>query len=289
MESTTYRFHLGDFECIAISDGNMDYENPASFMFSNAPKDSLAQALRRHGIEFDDWKVLITPFICLVVKVGQNILLVDTGIGPGFGPGLGLLPRRLNEAGIPPESIGVILHTHAHGDHIGGDLDAAGRSVFPQARFVMGRLEWDFWTSESTLAQPQYEWLASFARKILLPLHDRFQLIEQDTKILPGLRFIGTAGHTPGHSVVELSSKGSKLLLTSDAFLHPIHIEQPGWYASVDVQPDLAVRARRTLLERASAEQALVLSFHFSFPGLGYIRKGEAGYRWEPISARIMP
>jgi len=284
MESTTYRFQLGNFECIAISDGNMDYENPASFMFKNAPQDSLTQALRQHSIEIDTWKVLITPYICLVIKTGQNTLLVDTGIGPGFGPGLGLLPRRLSEAGIPPDSIGTILHTHAHGDHIGGDLDADGRSVFPQARFIMSRLEWDFWTSESTLAQPHYEWLASFARKILLPLQDHFQLIEQDTEIFPGIRLIEAVGHTPGHLMVELSSNGSKLLVTSDTFLHPIHIEQPGWYASVDVQPDLAVRTRRTLLERASAEQALVLSFHFPFPGLGYIRKGEAGYRWESIS-----
>ena len=75
-------------------------------------------------------------------------------------------------------------------------------------------------------------------------------------------------GHTPGHMAVAVASSGEKLLYISDAALHAIHLEQPGWYAAVDVAPKQARASRRRLAERAAAERALIQAFHFPFPGL---------------------
>jgi glyoxylase-like metal-dependent hydrolase (beta-lactamase superfamily II) len=82
---------------------------------------------------------------------------------------------------------------------------------------------------------------------------------------------------------LALSSGGEQLLCISDAVLHPIHLEQPDWYAGVDFAPEQTVATRRRLLNRAATERALVLAFHFPFPGLGYvIQKGQA-WQWQPI------
>jgi glyoxylase-like metal-dependent hydrolase (beta-lactamase superfamily II) len=82
---------------------------------------------------------------------------------------------------------------------------------------------------------------------------------------------------------VAISSGGEQLLYISDAALHPIHVEQPDWYAVVDFAPQQVVTTRRRLLNRAAAEKALVLAFHFPFPGLGHVvQKGE-GWQWQPI------
>ena len=65
--------------------------------------------------------------------------------------------------------------------------------------------------------------------------------------------------------------------------LHPIHLEQPVWYAAVDLDPEQAVARRRRFLNRAAAEKAQAFAFHFPLPGLGrVIWKGE-GWRWQPI------
>ncbi len=82
---------------------------------------------------------------------------------------------------------------------------------------------------------------------------------------------------------LAISSGGEQLLCISDAVLHPIHIEEPEWYATVDFAPDQVVVTRRRILNRAANDKALVLAFHFPFPGLGYvIQKGE-GWQWQPI------
>jgi glyoxylase-like metal-dependent hydrolase (beta-lactamase superfamily II) len=82
---------------------------------------------------------------------------------------------------------------------------------------------------------------------------------------------------------LSISSEGEKLLVFSDAFLHPLHVEQPHWHAAVDFDPQKVVTTRRRLLNLAATDKALVLAFHFPFPGLGHIvQKGEQ-WRWQPI------
>ena len=84
-----------------------------------------------------------------------------------------------------------------------------------------------------------------------------------------------------------ISSGGEQLLCISDTALHPIHLEQPEWCAVVDFAPDQVVATRRRILNRAAAEKALVLAFHFPFPGLGHIvQKGEA-WQWQPIATMV--
>jgi glyoxylase-like metal-dependent hydrolase (beta-lactamase superfamily II) len=103
---------------------------------------------------------------------------------------------------------------------------------------------------------------------------------------MPGINVIAAPGHTPGHMALTVNSRDEELLILSDSMLHPIHIEQPEWYAIFDFDPQQSISSRRHLLNKAVVDNDLVLAFHFTYPGLGYvIQKGE-GWQWLPIDAK---
>ena len=104
----------------------------------------------------------------------------------------------------------------------------------------------------------------------------------QTVIIPPVIRILPAPGHTPGHIVVEISSSGETLLCISDLVLHPVHLQEPEWFARVDILPDQLIATRRALLERAAKEQCRDMAFHFPFPGLGRILPKGTGWEWEP-------
>ena len=290
MNSEIHRFKVGSFECIAVSDGTHTYAPPifpipGTFLFANAQREHLEQVLHEHNLDLEQWTEWISPYICLVVDTGKHRVLVDTG-ADGLDPSTGRLLQNLQGGGISPADIDTVILTHGHPDHLGGNTDAEGKLVFQNARHVIWRDEWDFWMSEQAerkLDEHVKEVLLKFARKNLPPIQGQLDIIDHETGIVPGIQAIAAPGHTPGHMALAISSGNEQLLCISDAVLHPIHLEQPDWYAGVDFAPDQTVATRRRLLNRAATERALVLAFHFPFPGLGYvIQKGQA-WQWQPI------
>lgn len=294
IDTEIYRFKVGTFECMAVSDGTLTYAPPtfpppATFLFANAPRERLERALSEHRIQPEQWLAWVSPYVCVVVNTGEHLVLVDTGAN-GLAPSTGKLLPNLKAAGIAPEDIDMVILTHGHPDHIGGNTDAEGKLAFSKARHVMWKDEWDFWTSgqaEVKLDEHVKDVLLGFARKNLPPIRDRLDLVDQEREIVPGIRAVAAPGHTPGHMALVISSEGEQLLCVSDTVLHPIHLEQPEWCAAVDSAPGQVVSTRRRLLKRAVTEKALVAAFHFPFPGLGHIvQKGE-GWRWQPIQTTI--
>lgn len=290
MNTGNYRFRLGSFECIAVSDGTLTYAPPnfpppAILLFANAPSDSLEQTLREHDLTSEQWAEWISPYICLVVKTGEHRVLVDTG-ADGLGPNTGRLLQNLQAEGVAPEDIDMVIMTHGHPDHIGGNTDVKGKPAFPNARYVMWKDEWDFWTSgqaERMLDEHSREVLMKFALGNIPPIQGQLELVDHETEIVPGIHAIAAPGHTPGHMALAISSQDDQLLCISDTVLHPIHVEYPEWCAAVDLVPEQLVATRQKLLNRAATEQALVLAFHFPFPGLGrVVPKGEA-WQWQSI------
>jgi len=291
MSDERYRFNVGDFECFVVSDGTFAYPYPAKDVFINffvnAPRERLRQVLGRHNLDPDRWEQYISPYPCLVINAGQHTVLVDTGAG-GLAPTTGKLIPNLRAEGIAPEDIDTVIITHGHPDHIGGNIDSEGKPAFPNARYVMWKKEWDFWISEPNLEELKIdehgkEILVKVARDHILPIQDRIGLIGHETEIVPGIRAIAAPGHTPGHVAVAVISGSEQLLHISDTVLHPIHLEQPGWYSAVASAPEQVVATRRRLLNRAAAEKTLVLAFHFPFPGLGHVVQREEGWQWRPI------
>jgi len=290
MNTEIHRFKVGTFECMAVSDGTHTYAPPAfpppaTLLFANAPREHLEHALREHNLQPEQWAEWVSPYTCLVVNTGEQWVLVDTG-GNGLAPTTGRLIQNLRAAGIASGDIAKVILTHGHPDHIGGNTDAQGKPAFANARYVMWKDEWDFWTSEQAeekLDEHVREILLGFARKNLPPIQGQLELVDHETEIVPGIRTLQAPGHTPGHMALAISSAGKQLLCVADMVLHPIHLEHPEWCAVFDFAPEQAVTTRRRLLNRATTEKALVLAFHFPFPGLGRVVKKGEGWQWQPI------
>ena len=111
----------------------------------------------------------------------------------------------------------------------------------------------------------------------------RLRLIEAGAEVAPGVTTFDTAGHTPGHISVHISSGREEMLLTGDVVVDSaIGFLHPEWAFGFDLDVPLATKARIAFLDRAAADKTLVGSYHLPFPGFGHVVREGSGYRWLP-------
>jgi glyoxylase-like metal-dependent hydrolase (beta-lactamase superfamily II) len=276
MSTGSYHFHLGDFQCVSLSDGSLDY--PLENFFANVSIEQIQEALRQHNLPID---YITTPYTYLYVDTGGHQALVDMGAGD-LGPRTGQLLQNIQATGIDPARIDTVVITHAHPDHIGGTLDDKGQPVYPNAHYYIWQEEWDFWFSEDAFNRTP-EMFVTVARKNLEPMQDQVSLLDRESEIVPGIGVIPAPGHTPGHIVVLVVSGDERLYYIGDTVLHPLHLEHPDWLPIYDIVPEQAAASKRRIFDRAAAEEALAMGQHFPpFPSLGYVAKRGEGWAWQP-------
>lgn len=275
----SYEFKVGQFDCILLKYSGGP-RSVASFMPS-APQAELEQVIRAQNLDPNALDFSISP---LVIKTGDEIVLVDTGEGAEKGD----LTAHLNSVGIAPADIDRIIITHGHGDHVGGIADVNGALVFPNARYTLWQTEWDYGTADERFANvlepnpTKNGWDA-------LKLHrDRVDLIggtdQAEAEIMPGICAVAAPGHTVGQIAVELSSNGDKLLAIADAAHGYFQIACPQWSTKFDYDPAQAAETRRALFERAARDSSLLCGYHFPFPGVGHVVASSDGrLRWEQV------
>jgi glyoxylase-like metal-dependent hydrolase (beta-lactamase superfamily II) len=281
VRSRTSQFEVAGLRCVLLGTGRFDMD--ASVLFGSAPSAELATARARFGAEKDPLVFQIHP---LFVETPSHRVVVDPGTS---GDGLSLADE-LFAVGVAPESIDTVVLTHGHSDHwnsslvVEGDGGAAAdwsvaadrevRPAFPNASYFLQHDEWDHWFGEPN---PEPIHAAPF-RNVLGRIRDRLELLKGSREVVPGVEVWPTPGHSPGHQVVII---GGAAVHVGDVLLHPICVEHPGWTARFDVRPAEVVESRLALLERACAEDLLVITHHFAWPGVGRVSAKGGRYIWK--------
>lgn len=284
------RFGLGDFEVTSILDARIVRDGLSSSHGGNASASEVQAITRSNRIAADRYEHPFTPSL---INTGDALILFDTGIGSlqreyeqfrGRLPD-GLLAQRLSYAGYSAADIDVVVITHGHPDHIGGLMED-GRPVFPNARYVFGATEFDYWTRGDVREARKFN--RELFLRVAVPLAERATFIKPGDEIAPGIHAVDAAGHSAGMLAYLIESKGQRILNWADTCSHfVVSVQRPEIHADVDDDKEKAVATRKRILDMAATDEMFVLGFHMPFPGLGSVERTATGYRWVPHSYQL--
>jgi glyoxylase-like metal-dependent hydrolase (beta-lactamase superfamily II) len=264
-----------------ISDGTLSV--PQSFALPETPAEDIARLLTAHDMPSGGGPV---PTNVTLVKTGSELVLIDAGSGPTFQPTAGKLTENLEAAGISPDAITKVVFTHGHADHLWGAIDDFGDGErFPNAEYVIGAAEWDFWTDPDTPSRVP-DWLKGMAigsARVLRTLENKIERRNDGDEVAPGLIYLSTPGHTPGHMSVLLESGGKRLLVGGDVFNNnAVSFAKPEWPVGSDFDRDMGIATRKRMLGELASDAMPLIGFHLSWPGHGIVERGGTAYRFIP-------
>ncbi|HEX3757929.1 MAG TPA: MBL fold metallo-hydrolase [Kofleriaceae bacterium] len=276
-----FRMKVGDFEVTALSDGTADL--PMDQLLSNTAPDKVKKALTDHFLKAPTE----TSINAFVVNTGTKLVMIDAGAGVFFGPTVGKTVASLKAAGYKPEQIDEIYITHMHADHVGG-LVASNKAVFPNATIRAGKAEGEFWLTQANMdkAPDQMKDFFKGAMAAMKPYAKKYKPIEgDDVELVPGIHALATPGHTPGHEIYSIESKGEKMVFCGDLMhVAAVQFADPSVTIQFDSDPKSAAPQRQKLYADAAAKGYYVAFAHVSFPGIGHLRKEGTGYEWNPVN-----
>ena len=271
---------LGNATITTVSDGSLTL--PGSFIFAPMPQDELPALIDRFGLD----SLTLTPECNLALyQDGTNTVLFDVGSGPDFMPTAGDILDNLDAAGLTPEDITHVVFTHAHPDHIWGLIDEFDEPVFPEATYMMGRDEWDYWwdpETVNTIGEARAAFAVGAKRRMEF-IEDAVEFFDDGQEILTGVQAVASYGHTPGHMSFELRSGSESAMVLGDAIgNHHIAFARPGWPSGADQDMEQAIATRQRLFDRLTSEQMTLIGFHLEGGGIGRAERAEDGYRFVP-------
>jgi glyoxylase-like metal-dependent hydrolase (beta-lactamase superfamily II) len=290
LQPAIYRFKLGGFDVATIMDSKIVREGLSPAHGGEARADEVRALARANRIDPDRYE---HPFIPTLVNTGKQLVLFDTGFGAlqrEHEPLRGRLPdgrlvERMRIAGYQPEDVDVVVITHGHPDHIGG-LTEGGRPVFPNARYVFGAAEFDFWKRGEVRDFRKFN--RELFMKIAAPLADRASFVKPGDEIVTGIRAVDAAGHSPGMMAYLIESQGKAVLNWADTCGHyVVSLQRPDIHLDVDDDKEKAAATRKRILEMVATDEMFVIGFHMPFPGIGFVQRSGDGFRWVPHSYQL--
>jgi glyoxylase-like metal-dependent hydrolase (beta-lactamase superfamily II) len=277
-----YRMMIGEFEITALSDGTAAL--PVDKLLTNTTAAHVQAALARAYLKTP----LETSVNGYLINTGAKLVLIDTGAAGLFGPTLGNLVNNLKASGYQPEQVDEIYITHLHADHVGGVM-SNGQMTFPNAIIRTDRREGEFWLSKENMDKAPEAMKGFFqgAQASMKPYVDagKYKPFDSDTELVSGIRSMAAYGHTPGHTVYVVESKGQKMVFWGDLMhVAAVQFAEPSVTIQFDTDSKHAAPQRKKAYADAAKNGYFVAAAHVSFPGIGQLRPDGKGYRWLPVN-----
>lgn len=275
-----FRFSVGDIRLTILSDGY--FTVPSETLGVNADPGAVQDFLASHFLPAHQGYSHTNH---LLIETGDAKVLVDVGSGTRVFDTTGRLFESMEAAGIDPYDVTHVVITHAHPDHIWGIRDDFDEPIIPDAEYIIGQREFDYWMQDDLVNQvPEGD--QQFVVGAVNSLNAdglEWTMANNDYEITAGVRLVSTPGHTPGHMSVVVESDDKTLIALGDAMTHAYtNFAHPEWYIDRDQDGDLAVSTRRRLLDMAASDRIAILGYHFPFPGVGHVQRAGNAYRFIP-------
>ena len=279
-----HRFTLGEAAVTTIRDGAHQREGIKPPFSLDKSDDEIAAIARANNLPTHGFENTYTP---TVLHIGGQTVLFDTGFGAMMRDNhAGNLRRRLGQAGYAPEDIDVVAFTHCHPDHIAGVMED-GAPAYPNARYVIGRREYDAWNDGSEIPEARAQNREMFL-KLIPPLAEKMTFLEDGDAVIPGLNAEAAFGHSLGHMMYRVESAGKSLLIWGDVTNHYVFsLQYPDSTVGFDDNKDMAIATRKRVLDMVATDGLLVSGHHMPFPSIGYVERNGDSYRWTPATYQL--
>lgn len=283
MRPHAVRFKLGAFEITNILDGTVKRPGPYPIFGEDQPEADVKAFARANRLPDSEME---NGYTVTLLNTGAELILFDTGSGRGGASGTGHLVARLEEAGYHADDIDVVVITHGHPDHIGG-LMANGGPQFKNARYVIGRVEYDYWSAGKSIPEARAANQKLFVEKVV-PLADKTTFIDAGATVVNGVTAVEAFGHTPGMLAYLIESEGRRLMLWADVTNHYVmSLARPDWHVRFDGDKSAAAETRQKILSMVATDGIPAIGYHMPFPSVGYVEKAEGGFRWVPVTYQL--
>jgi glyoxylase-like metal-dependent hydrolase (beta-lactamase superfamily II) len=198
------------------------------------------------------------------------------------------MATNLAAAGVDPAAIDVVILTHMHPDHVAGLLTTDKKVAFPNATVHVHEADYEFWASTEMAAKAPDDFKLFFeiARNAIRPYTDagKVMMLKDGNELVPGISAILAPGHTVGHTMLRLSSRGSDLLVWGDIVHNAaLQFPEPDRALSFDTDQAMAIASRRRVFDMVATDRLMIAGAHLPFPGLGHVAKASAGYAYVPL------
>ncbi|HWG95807.1 MAG TPA: MBL fold metallo-hydrolase [Nitrospira sp.] len=268
---------LGAFEIYPVSDGRFRLDGGA--MFGVVPK-----ILWEKCCPADDLNRISLSLTALLIRANGKNILVDTGLGPKEDEkfrNMFAVERKptilesLKRLGLGPEDIHLVINTHLHFDHAGGNTMQENGTVvptFPNAKYFVQHGEFE------DAARANERTKASYRRDNFTPIDhiNQWEFLHGDTELVPGVTTVVTAGHTRWHQSVKIESEGQVAFFLGDLIPTVSHLPLP-YIMGYDLFPIQTLETKRWVSDRAFEERWLLLFEHDPVVQAGYVRRDQDG------------
>lgn len=255
---------LGEFQIELINDAR-------AWMDTGGVFGLVPRALWQRYYQPDEQSRVPMDQHCLLVRGGGKTMIVDTGMGAKVPEAVaaftnltypeGGLVEGLARRGVRPEEVDLVVNTHLHSDHCGGNTRFDGDQiapVFPHAEYWVQRLEY------ADASFPNERTRGTYFHFNYEPLYrsGQMRLLDGETEVVPGMRCVVTPGHTRAHQSVVFESGGQAAMYVCDMASFAIHFARLSWMTAYDVEPLVTLETKRTWQKWALAHNALLIFIH---------------------------